>query len=102
MKLVVHPVFQVCKFYHFLNFDSHEKRQIGTKTFKIHLRDSGKFSTVQLFELSSCDFSFPWSLAYVATFKSDKMSSSNPNSILSDVLSSMSQREHMGKTILRF
>jgi hypothetical protein len=42
----------------------------------------------------------PWSLADGRTLKADKMSSTNPNLIPSDVMSFMRQREHMRKNIL--
>ena len=39
----------------------------------------------------------PWSLVDHEDSKADKMSSTHPNLITSDVLSSMRQREHMRK-----
>ena len=57
MKLVVQSVCQVCEFLHFLNFDSHEKRQTSSKLLKIHIQSSGKFSTLLICILSSCDSS---------------------------------------------
>ena len=48
-------------------------------------------------------FTWVWSLVDGGASKDDKMSSTHPNLILSDVLSSMRQREHIRrKPILRF
>ena len=57
MILVVQPIFQVCEYTHFLNFDSHEKRLSSRKLIKIKNQASIKFSSLQIFKLTYCDSS---------------------------------------------
>ena len=57
MILVIHPIFQVCEFKHFLNSNLYENRKSSRKLLKIHNQDSIMFSSLLFFKLSSCDSS---------------------------------------------
>ena len=67
---------------------SHKKKHLN-----IHNQASRKFPTLLIFKLSSCDSSPSMITTDGGSSKDDKMSSTRPNLILSDVLSSMSERK---------
>jgi hypothetical protein len=63
----------------------------------MHIQDFGKFSSLVIFKLSSCDSSPSLITGGGGSSKVDKISSTHPNPILSVAMSFISQREDMRK-----
>ena len=75
------PFFQICEFKHFLNLGSHEDQESSTWLIKMHIQSFGKFSSLVIFKISSCDSSPSLITNRDKSLKVDKMISTHPNPI---------------------